>query len=247
MPRRHRGFLDYGCYHITHRCHERKFLLKFSKDRDKYYELMLEANRRFKVSFLNYVITSNHIHFLVWSRRGEEISKAMQFIQGQFGQHYNNAHKREGSFWRDRYHSTLIESGTHLRRCLLYIDMNMLRAGAVDNIEDWKHTGYHELMENKKRYLMIDKKRLVKCLLMKDYSFFKAWYIPTLSEKLSVYNLKREPFWSQSVAVGSHDWLQGIYNKFKFKRKKVLAVDEVYRDSSFSMVNEEQNIYFIEG
>lgn len=36
MPRRHRGFLDYGCYHITHRCHERKFLLKFSKDRDKY-------------------------------------------------------------------------------------------------------------------------------------------------------------------------------------------------------------------
>ena len=89
MPRRRRGFLDYACYHITHRCHNREFLLKFACDRDKYYELMLETNRRFKISFLDFIITSNHVHFLIWCRHGKVISEAMQFLQGRFAQYYN--------------------------------------------------------------------------------------------------------------------------------------------------------------
>ena len=53
MPRPRRGWVDHACYHITHRCHERKFLLKFAKHRDQYLDLLQETNKRFKVDILN--------------------------------------------------------------------------------------------------------------------------------------------------------------------------------------------------
>ncbi len=35
MPRANRYFLPGHVWHITHRCHKKEFLLKFSKDRKK--------------------------------------------------------------------------------------------------------------------------------------------------------------------------------------------------------------------
>ncbi len=59
MPRRPRYLKDNSCYHITHRCHERKFLFKFAKDRQVYVDLLRETVKRFKIDVLNYVVTSN--------------------------------------------------------------------------------------------------------------------------------------------------------------------------------------------
>lgn len=43
MPGRKRGWIDNACYHITHRCHERRFLFRFAKYRnfslDNYFRL----------------------------------------------------------------------------------------------------------------------------------------------------------------------------------------------------------------
>ncbi|MGE4344011.1 MAG: hypothetical protein AB7F20_06950 [Geoalkalibacter sp.] len=44
---------------------------------------------------------------------------------------------RKGAFWEDRYHAAAIESGEHLLRCLVYIDLNMVRAGAVSHPQEW--------------------------------------------------------------------------------------------------------------
>ena len=83
MPRRRRGFLDHACYHITHRCHKREFLLKFAMNRDLYLDLLRETVARYKIDVLDYVVTSNHVHLLIWSRRGSEVPLAMQYLPGQ--------------------------------------------------------------------------------------------------------------------------------------------------------------------
>ncbi len=94
MPRHRRGFIDHACYHITHRCHKREFLLKFSSDRDQYLRFLRETKEKFRIDVLDYVITSNHVHLLIWSRKGSEIARAMQYLQGRFGQYYNQRKKR---------------------------------------------------------------------------------------------------------------------------------------------------------
>jgi putative transposase len=90
-------------------------------------------------------VTSNHIHLLAFDNGNQAIAKSMQLIAGRTAQEYNNRKQRKGAFCEDRYHATAVESGEHLARCLVYIDVNMVRAGAVDHPARWKHSGYHEI------------------------------------------------------------------------------------------------------
>ena len=80
MPRAHRHFLPGHVWHITHRCHKKDFLLKFAIDRHHLRYWLFESRKRFGLSVLNYIITSNHIHLLVRDRGYGEISKSMQLI-----------------------------------------------------------------------------------------------------------------------------------------------------------------------
>ena len=57
----HRG----GIFHVTHRCHDRAFLLKFACDRNTYRAMLREHLREFKVWLLDYCLTSNHVHLLI--------------------------------------------------------------------------------------------------------------------------------------------------------------------------------------
>ena len=44
-----------------------------------------------------------------------------------------------------------MQSGTHLRRCLFYIDMNRVRAKVVDHPVKWKHSSAYELAGSRQR------------------------------------------------------------------------------------------------
>ena len=52
---------------------------------------------------LNYVVTSNHIHLIVYEKDSREtIPKSIQLLAGRTGQEYNQRKKRKGAFWEDR-------------------------------------------------------------------------------------------------------------------------------------------------
>jgi len=54
MPRAKRHYIPGYIWHITHRCHKREFLLKFSKDRRRWLHWLYEARRRYGLTILNY-------------------------------------------------------------------------------------------------------------------------------------------------------------------------------------------------
>jgi putative transposase len=106
MPRATRYFLPGYVWHITHRCHQRKFFLKFSRDRRRYLHWVFEAKKRFGLSVLNYIVTSNHVHLLVKDTAPDVIAQSMQLIAGRTAQEYNQRKPCGGAFWEDRYHAT---------------------------------------------------------------------------------------------------------------------------------------------
>jgi len=199
------------CFHITHRCQERRWLLKFEIDRRRYVERLREGARKYNVDVLDYVVTSNHVHLLLWVRDTQAVSAMMQYVQGAAGRDYNRRKKREGAFWRDRYHPTLIQNGEHLARCLFYIDLNMVRAKAVTAPAEWRCAGYHELCGDRQRYRVLNRARLCQCLGRSgDLEGFEQWYTTTLAEKLACGYHAREPLWSECVAVGDKDWVVAL-------------------------------------
>jgi len=145
MARANRHYIPGHIWHITHRCHKREFLLKFGKDRQRWLRWLFEARRRHSLLVLNYMVTSNHIHLSRGARDFASstcaddggrnvIPKSIQLVAGRSGQEYNERKRRKGAFWEDRYHATAVENGGHLRQCLVYIDLNMIRVPVLRSI-----------------------------------------------------------------------------------------------------------------
>ena len=80
--------------------------MKFARDRKRWRYWLFEAKKRFGLSVLNYIVTSNHIHLLVKDTDKDIIPRSMQLIAGRTAQEYNQRKGRKGAFWEDRYHAT---------------------------------------------------------------------------------------------------------------------------------------------
>ena len=200
MRRANRHFLSGHLWHLTHRCHERAFLLKFARDRRSYVHWLFEAKKRFGLCVLNYMVTCNHIHLLVKDTGAGVIARSIQLIAGCTGQDYNRRKERQGAFWEDRYHATAVEADEHLQRCLVYIDLNMVRAGVVTHPREWDASGYREIQAPPERYAVIDVAALSALCGFKDIGHFQEAHHQWVEEALRENTDARDPFWSEAIA-----------------------------------------------
>jgi len=211
MARANRHYIPGHIWHITHRCHKREFLLKFAKDRHRWLQWLFEAKQRFGLAVLNYMVTSNHIHLIVFDKEGGTvIPKSMQLVAGRTAQQYNERKRRKGAFWQDRYHATVIESGEHLARCLIYVDLNMVRAGVVDHPSRWSFGGYNDIQEPRRKCKLIAYDQLRRLLDFDTYEQLKNAHKFWVDEALKDGGSGREERWSQSIAVGSEEFVERI-------------------------------------
>lgn len=210
MPRGHRHFVPGQLWHITHRCHQKLFLLKFSRDRRRYLHWLFEARKRFGLCVLNYVVTCNHIHLLAKDTGEQVIARSMQLVAGRMAQEYNLRKARKGAFWEDRYHATAVEADEHLHRCLVYIDLNMVRAGVVRHPAEWTHGGYREIQDPPERYSLIDMAELSALCGFASVEEFQRTHRQWVAQALSGEMLKRDERWSEAIAVGSQAYVERV-------------------------------------
>ena len=220
MPRANRYYTYGNIWHITHRCHKKDFLLKFKKDRLCWIQWLFEAKKRFGITILNYIVTSNHIHLLVSDNSSEgNIPKFMQLLQSRTAQEYNNRKNRKGAFWEDRYHATAIESDDHLIQCMVYINLNMVRAGVVKHPVRWKESGYYEIAFPKKRYALINYNSLLQLLNIRSIDQLQTYQRQWIKDKLDSNTLKREGKWTEAIAVGNPPFLEKIKEQLNILAK----------------------------
>lgn len=210
MPRANRYFVPGQVWHITHRCHKKEFLLKFERDRKRWLFWLYEAKKRYGLCVLNYIVTSNHIHLLVKDTGNDVIPYSMQLIAGRVAQEYNVRKDRKGAFWEDRYHATAIDTDEYLMRCLIYIDLNMVRAGIVKHPAEWAASGYGEIQNQPSRYKIIDTAAWLDLLGFSDLSRFQEEHRQWLETTIKADSNKREAKWSESLAVGNYDFVEHI-------------------------------------
>jgi REP-associated tyrosine transposase len=219
MPRASRHFIPGQLWHLTHRCHEKAFLLKFPRDRRRYRHWLFEAKKRFGLCVLNYVVTSNHIHLLVQDTGEGIIARSMQLIAGRTGQEYNLRKERQGAFWEDRYHATAIEPDGHLQRCLVYIDLNMVRAGVVKHPSAWAHGGYREIQDPRERYTLIELDTLSALCGFAGVGQFQQAHREWVEQALLHEAHRRDERWSEALAVGSQAFVEKVRQELALKAR----------------------------
>jgi len=192
----------------------------------------------------NYIVTSNHIHLLVKDDSGENnIPKFMQLLESRTAQEYNNRKNRQGAFWEDRYHATAIESDSHLIECMVYISLNMVRAGVVKHPVDWRESGCYEIEFPKKRYAIINYNSLLKTLNIESMAKLQENQKEWIKEAMVRNNNKRESKWTEAIAVGSQSFLEKFKQQLdiKAKSRKIIPSGEGYELSESDI---SYNLYF---
>lgn len=239
MPRANRYHVPGCIWHITHRCHKREFLLKFVRDRRRWVHWLFEARKRYGLTVLNFVVTSDHIHLLaVDGEKDGVIARSMQLVAGRVGQEYNLRKQRKGAFWEDRYHATAIESGEHLRRCMVYIDLNMCRAGAVSHPAEWECCGFRAIQHPPRRYHLIDRQRAAELLGYRSAEELTAGQSAWVESSSDLHD-GRDVQWSESLAVGSQAFVEAVWKRLGVRAQH----REMGQDGGLFILKEQRSAY----
>lgn len=67
-----------------------------------------------------------------------DVSELMRNIQSGYARWYNQNNNRRGRFWADRFKSVYLENEDAVLDCMLYVELNPVRAGLVDRPDDWR-------------------------------------------------------------------------------------------------------------
>lgn len=207
-------------WHITHRCHNREFLLKFNKDKKRWLYWLFQAKKKYGLAIINYAVTSNHIHLLVFADGKQwTIPRSIQLVASRTAIEFNQRKNRSGSFWDDNYHATAIENEQHLHRCMVYIDLNMVRAGVVRHPSEWPFCGYNELMNKPQRYRLINTEIILELVGTDKLITFKKFYSECVEHTLFSGPLNRESRWTESIAVGSEAFVSKVKKQLGYRAR----------------------------
>ena len=121
------------------------------------------------------------------------------------------------AYWEDRYHATAIESGEHLLRCLVYIDMNMIRAGVVAHPSQWAHSGYHEIQSPPLRYALVNQQKLIALSGAVDGGHLRVMHRKWVDQAIADDKHARDSSWSHTVAVGSPGFVVGVKEVMRYE------------------------------
>ncbi len=206
-------------YHLTHRCADGEYFLRFAKECDAYREWLRVGVQRYKVPVLGYMITQNHTHVVCEVHDRQAVANMMKLAAGSVAQLRNLRKGHEGSVWEHPYHCTRIEDGKHLLNCLRYVDLNMVRAGKVEHPSAWRWCSYEELTGQRQRYRIVDQDRLLFRTGFSSMPEFAAFYRDSIDGRLAAGNIVREPCWTEAVAVGSENFVDDAAATTAYRRR----------------------------
>lgn len=132
-------------HHVIQRGNNRQPIFLTEADRRRMLDLLEENARQFEVAVHAYVLMDNHLHLLLTPRTGDGLPRMMQAVGRRYVRYFNDGHGRTGTLWEGRYKSTLIETERYLLACMVYVDLNPVRAGLAAQARDypWSSHGHY--------------------------------------------------------------------------------------------------------
>lgn len=142
MPRPPRLLLSHSYYHIMARGNNRHTIFESEDDYEYYLKLVKRFKKELPFNLYHFCLMPNHIHLLAQTKKAENFSLFMKKINLAYFHHYNKRYGWVGHFWQDRFKSQPVGKDEYFVQCGKYIELNPLRAGLIENIEDWNYSSY---------------------------------------------------------------------------------------------------------
>ena len=142
MARLPRLTLPGHLHHVIQRGNNRQPIFVDRQDYETMLALLTESARSCQVAVHAYVLMANHFHLLATPTTAQGLSSMMQAVGRRYVQYFNRRHGRTGTLWEGRYRSTVVQPERYLLSCMVYIDLNPVRAGKAARAADYPWSGH---------------------------------------------------------------------------------------------------------
>ena len=111
---------------------------------------------------------------------------------------------------------------------MVYIDLNMVRAGVVEHPVEWPFCGYREIIGRRRRFRLIHMASLLNLLKLETEDNLRDIYPTWIQNTLEHGTIRRESIWTENVAVGTEQFVKRTAKALGIKSagKKVICFDE---------------------
>ena len=137
MARLPRLTLPGHLHHVLQRGNNRQPIFVDREDFETMLALLTDNAQRYAVAVHAYVLMDNHFHLLATPSTASGLPQMMQAVGRSYVQYFNRRHGRTGTLWEGRYRSTVLQPERYLLPCMVYLDLNPVRAGLVAQAADY--------------------------------------------------------------------------------------------------------------
>jgi putative transposase len=110
-------------------------------DRCRFLTILESVVEQYRVECHAYCLMANHYH-LVLRTLEANLSSAIQYLNGVYAQWWNKRHQRVGHVLQGRFKAQLVQRDGYFLEACRYVVLNPVRAGLVDQVEDWCWSSY---------------------------------------------------------------------------------------------------------
>ena len=144
MPRRARCLVDGVPHHVTQRGVDRCPVFESDFDRHTYLRLLRDQLAETPVRLLGWCLMTNHVHLVLLPEHSDGLGVVLRRVHGRYAQYFNVRSGRTGHLWQNRYFACPL-GPAQVRRALVYVDCNPIRAGMVEAATDypWSSAAAH--------------------------------------------------------------------------------------------------------
>jgi len=127
----------------------REVIFYSDADKAKFLERLCETIQKYRLKLHAYVLMDNHFHLLLETPEGN-LTKAMHYFNASYSNWFRTKHQLHGSIFQGRYKAILVEKEKYLIELSSYIHLNPVRAGTVENPEEYKWSSYRRYCDMEK-------------------------------------------------------------------------------------------------
>ena len=160
-------------YHVTSRGNERKRIFSAKTDYHQFKSYLKEAQKKYRYHLHSYVFMPNHYHLIIETPEGN-LSKIMQYINGSYTNFFNRRTHRSGHLFQGRYKAILVDVGRYLLQLSRYIHLNPVRAGLVEQPQNYPHSSYNSFISKKGEEIIT--RELIWGMISKDERYGPSRY-----------------------------------------------------------------------
>ena len=205
-------------YHVMSRARLKQESFPAREDCFSFIDLLKDTSEIFHMRVAAYCLITTHYHLLIQTPDGN-LSRCMRHINGVYTQRYNARNGCDGTLFRGRYKSILIDADSYLLELVRYIHRNPLRTGIVDKLNEYPWSSHKAYISKAKKWQWVAKSYILdmvstdKDLQMTAYRSFISTEEP--EEIIQHYSRKNIP-----SILGSEKFIQRVKERFPKEKKE---------------------------